>query len=108
VFTNSELQAMGVGYILRWKVVGRRRSSGSSNSAAWQTPQAGWPPLIPDASVHGIPFWSVYGDYDYRCRGAVGGAEIQMKSTFVEWYNNYNHNTNKLPRPKGRGIRRFT
>jgi len=56
VWTNPDLQAIGLGYIIRWRVKGQYRPD---TVGEWVTPPANWDDIwMPPASM-GVPFWKV-------------------------------------------------
>jgi len=59
VFTNDALEAVGVGYIARWRVV----NGFGTESGQWRTLQAGGLLDSPDPASAGIPFWRNRGWY---------------------------------------------
>jgi len=52
VYTNPQLQSVGLGYIIRWRVA----NAETGEAGAWIKPPANWNEYVPPASA-GIPFW---------------------------------------------------
>jgi len=55
VWTNSMLQAIGIGYIVRWRVRGR---TNHDVAGQWSTPPSNWNGEWMPPSTTGIPFWA--------------------------------------------------
>jgi len=77
VFTNDALEAVGVGYIARWRVSNQFGTSGQ-----WRTFQAGGLLDSPDPATAGIPFWRNQGDYRF-----TNGNVIEFFSPFDSFGN---------------------
>jgi len=79
VFTNTALEAVGVGYIARWRVV----NSSGTGSGHWRTFPAGGVLDNPDPATVGVPFWRNKGDYLF-----TNGTVIDIYSpfdSFADW-----------------------
>jgi len=86
VFTNPELQAMGIGYIVHWKV------SNNIPTNNFQMPQSSnWPPDIPNPSTSGTPFWNALrSSARFVCFSSNAlWLNIYSQPSFSQWYSNY-------------------
>jgi len=81
VFTTTELQGYGIGYVVRWRV-SNWASIFTVPQGPWRSPEQGWPNDAPMPSVHGLPFWAVYRVFSIE-NGSGGGQSFVL-------YNNGN------------------
>jgi len=80
VFTNDALEAMGVGYIARWRVSNQFGTSGQ-----WRTLQAGGLLDSPDPATAGIPFWRNRGRYELSSSSGANPEFFSPFSSFSDW-----------------------
>jgi len=81
VWTTNALNAVGLGFILRW-----RAYSINSTNATWVSPPAGWTTYVPPAS-DGIPFYQA-NYIEHHLDGNAGifyyGAQVEVRYVLIK------------------------
>jgi len=91
VFTTSDLQNFGLGFVVRWRVTNSWGEYGQ-----WITPPANWSSYTPSASA-GMPFWrvAIFRQRAYPSNQWIGH-QIQNRfnrnivTSLQDWYNTLN------------------
>jgi len=80
VFTTPQLQSVGLGYVVRWRV-----TNGWGEFGQWVTPPFNWTTYMPPASA-GMPFWRfwIYHQFFDDIQGR--NAPTHVLNSLADWY----------------------